>query len=78
MWHFSRNCQGFRRLERDHKKVWKSLTGLKHAKGFLQRPLPEELRTIKTKQKPVMVHDRTAYRTLPPERTLFKMGLTKP
>jgi hypothetical protein len=37
--HFSRDCQeGCQGLDRDHKKHWESLTGLKHAKGFLQEP----------------------------------------
>jgi hypothetical protein len=39
--------------------------------GLLQGPSAR--RTVKTKQEPLTASDRTTYRTLSPERTLFKM-----
>jgi hypothetical protein len=46
---------------RDHKKYWESLTGLKQAKGFLQGPSLRRTREL-LKQKPVTVGDRTTHR----------------
>jgi hypothetical protein len=61
----------------DHKKHWDSLTELKYAKDFLQQTSARRTKILcETKQKPVVVGDRTTYRTLSPERHLFKMRLT--
>jgi hypothetical protein len=53
MLHLSRYCQeGYQELDRDHKKYWESLTGLKHAKGFLQGTSAGRTTEL-LKQKPV-------------------------
>jgi hypothetical protein len=52
---------------RDHKKYWESLTGLKQAKGLLQGTSARRTKEL-LKQKPVMVGHKITYRTVPPER----------
>jgi hypothetical protein len=48
-------------------KILAALTGLKQAKGFLQGPFVKRTKEL-SKQKPVMLGDRTTHRTPLPER----------
>jgi hypothetical protein len=63
---------------RDHKKYWESLTGLKQAKGFLQGPSvrrTKELLKLNRNQLRLVTGLLTGHCHL--EGHVFKMGLTK-
>jgi hypothetical protein len=64
--------------QRDHRKCWDSLSGLKHAKSLSQGPTATQNKgAVKTKQKPVTVDGRTAHRTLSPKRIPLKTVTNK-
>jgi hypothetical protein len=54
------------------------ITGLKTGKGIPIRTLcQKDQGTVKIKQKPVTMGDRTTHRTLSPERTPLQIGINE-
>jgi hypothetical protein len=60
---------------RNHKKYWKSLTELKHAKRFLQGLSARRNKELLKLNKSFMMGERTTHRTLSRERTPFQNGI---
>jgi hypothetical protein len=61
---------------RDQRKQWHSLSGLKKAKTPIQGvPQPIRKGVVAVKQKPAAMGARTIHRTLSPKRTPFKTGI---
>jgi hypothetical protein len=60
--------------KRNHKKYWESVTGLTQAKGLIQEPSARRMKDL-LKLNRDQLSGRTTYRTLPPKRTPFQIGI---
>jgi hypothetical protein len=62
--------------KRNYQKYWKSLNRTQTGKGIPTKTLYQKNQgTVKTKQKPVTVGDRTTYGTMSPERKPLQNGV---
>jgi hypothetical protein len=61
---------------RNHKKYWESIIGIKQTKGLILGPLCQKnVGSVKIKQRTTKMGGRTTYRTLSPERASFQIGI---
>jgi hypothetical protein len=63
---------------RNHKKHWKSTTGLKQAKELIPGPSAKKNKgSVEVKQRPIKMGGRTIYMILSPKRTPLQTGFDR-